>query len=128
MENQLLHWEVVISVLVTLVLAFQTAIWRRLDKMDKKIDGKLDRAECEKQIINCEKIWCNRISKDLDMLHQRLRDMREESINCRNEIRDYVKSVHEGLVDNVEQLWIAHRSHSHSNLCTDNQIPLAKKG
>lgn len=116
MENTMIGWEVIISVLVTLVLAFQTAIWRRLDKMDRKIEEKLDRVECEKQIVNCEKIWCARVSKDLDALHQRLREMREESIGCRNEIKDYVKTMHEGIVDNLEQLWAAHRNHSHGNL------------
>ena len=122
------RWEVVISILVTLVLAFQTAIWRRLDKMDRRIDEKLDRVECEKQIVNCEKLWCSRVQKDLDTLHQRLREMREEAVTYRNEIKEYVKSMHEGLVDNMEQLWIAHRSHSHSNSSADGHVTLSQKG
>lgn len=128
MENQMFHWEVVISVLITLVLAFQTAIWRRLDKLDKRIDEKLDRIECEKQIINCEKIWCSRIQKDLNALHGRIREMKEETNGARNELRDYIKDMHEGLVENIEQLWTTHRNHSHTALPADSQVTVARKG
>lgn len=118
------NWEVVISILVTLVLAFQTAIWRRLDKMDKQIEMKLDRVDCEKQIMNCEKIWCSRTQKDLDALHSKLREMKEESNAFRNEFREYVKDMHESLVESMEQLWRSHRTHSHTSLPTDSRISM----
>jgi len=121
-----IHWEVVISVLVTLVLAVQTALWRRLDKMDKRIDGKLDKIECEKQIINCEKLWCSRVQKDLDVLHARIMEMKEESTVARNELREYIKDMHEGLVENIEQLWHAHRNHSHTNMPSDTRVIVSR--
>lgn len=122
------EWEVIISVLVTLVLAFQTAIWRRLDKMEKSIENKLDRSEYEKQVITYERIWCSQVQKDLNALHQRIREMREESVTSRNEFREYIKAMHEGLVDNLEQLWTAHRSHSHGSSTHMNRISLIDGG
>lgn len=128
MTSGAIEWEFVISVLVTLVLAFQTAIWRRLDKMDKRIDDKMDRIDSEKQITNVEKIWCTRVERDLNALHQRIREMREESVNSRNEIREYIKAMHEGLVDNLEQLWTAHRSHSHGSSTHMSRVSLIDGG
>lgn len=126
MENAVIGWEVIISVLTTLILALQTAIWRRLDKMEKQIEKKLDRTECEKQISACERVWCDRVMKDLDALHQKLREMREESNISRAEFKEYIKDMHEGLVENMEHLWQAHRSHSHTSLEKDSQITLSR--